>query len=163
MAFEMDRASSERWVVISAAIVAGIYAYRRILVGSSSSSSSSSKKGTAKQLAGIGDPVPVGQFAAAWGFVYLVVAIMASANPGLGGSFAILIATGDTLTNAADLFGLVKAQETGALQQSQATAKTGTQILNNARTNKNPTQSGVGNVVGSTAQGIGNVGTKAIP
>jgi len=93
----MDRATSERWVTISALIVAGIYGYRRL-------TEATSTPVTLKKIAGIGNPVPLGAFATAWGFTYLVVAIMAEAMPGVGGAFAILIAVGDFLTNSQSVF-----------------------------------------------------------
>jgi len=93
----MDRSTSERWVTISALIVAGVYAYRRL-------TEATSTPVTVKKLAGIGNPVPLGAFATAWGFTFLIVAIMAEAAPGVGGAFAILIAVGDFLTNSQSVF-----------------------------------------------------------
>jgi hypothetical protein len=93
----MDQATAERWVTISAATVAGIYAYRRMI-------EPSTPPATVKKLMGIGEIPPLGSWATAWGFTFLVVAIMAEASPGLGGSFAILIMTADILTNASNLF-----------------------------------------------------------
>lgn len=103
----MDQATAERWVVISAALVAGIYGYRRITEPVAAPTAG----GKVKAAIGLGNPLPLGAFVTAWGFTYLVVSILASANPGLGGSFAMLIATGDFLTNATSVLGDVAKQE----------------------------------------------------
>jgi hypothetical protein len=99
----MDRAGAQRAVTISAVIVVGVYAYRRLTETASS--------GSLKNIVGIGNPVPLGQFMTAWGFTFLMCALMAEADPGLGGSFAILIATGDLLTNTAAITSDVGKQE----------------------------------------------------
>lgn len=112
----MDRATAERWVTISALLVAGIYAYRRLIEPTSTPV-------TGKQLLGSGSPPPLGAFATAWGFTYLVVSIMATAAPGVGGAFAILIATGDLLTNSASLFADV-GKQTGGQASSASAAST---------------------------------------
>lgn len=132
-AFEMDRATSERWVVISAAIVAGIYAYRRVTETVAAATTSKMPTATkVKSAAGIGPILPVGAFATAWGFTFLVVSILASASPGLGGSFAILIAVSDFLTNSATVLSDVGKQEvqkavgsTAATVASSTTAAAG--------------------------------------
>jgi hypothetical protein len=103
----VNEATAERWVVISAVTVAGVYAYRRVV-------EPSSPPATAKKILGVGGLPPLGAFATAWGFVYLVVAAMATAAPGLGGGFAILIMTADLLTNTADL-----TKDLGQQQQKQ--------------------------------------------
>lgn len=88
----MDKATADRWVTIAAAIVAGVYFYRRVTEPAAGPT-------TAKKLVGIGQPVPLGSFVTAWGFMFLVLSIVAEASPGLGGSFSALIATSDLLTN----------------------------------------------------------------
>jgi hypothetical protein len=108
----MDRSSAERWVTVSALVVIGIYAYRRLI--------EPAQTGKLNNIIGVGSPVPLGQFATAWGFTFLVVSIMAEAAPGLGGAFAILIATGDFLTNSSSLFADVTKQS-GAAVKSAAT------------------------------------------
>jgi len=112
----MSEATAERWVTISAVIVAGVYAYRRLTEATSSPV-------TLKKLLGVGGLVPLGAFATAWGFTYLVLAIMTEAAPGLGGAFAILIATSDLLTNTTDVLADVKKQE-GASSSTQAAPAT---------------------------------------
>jgi hypothetical protein len=103
----MDRAAAERWVTISAVTVAGIYAYRRL-------TESSGPPATIPKLLGIGQLPQLGAWATAWGFTFLVVAVMAEASPPLGGSFAILIMTADILTNSSNLFSDVSKQQKGA-------------------------------------------------
>lgn len=101
----MDSSTAERWVTISALIVAAMYGYRRVTEPVASPT-------TAKSLVGVGNPAPLGAFATAWGFTFLIVSIMASAAPGLGGAFAILIAASDFLTNSAAVFADVTKLET---------------------------------------------------
>lgn len=113
----MDSSTAERWVVISALVVAGVYGYRRLVEPVES--------GNIKNIVGIGNPVPLGQFATAWGFAYLVIAIMASANPGLGGSFAILVMAGDLLTNTPSITKDV-AKGSGTTATSSSTTSTTT-------------------------------------
>lgn len=99
----MDSSTAERWVVVSALIVIAVYGYRRIV--------EPVQQGNLKNIIGIGNPVPLAQFMTAWGFTYFVLAVAANASPGLGGSMAILIATGDLLTNAPAILGDVTHQE----------------------------------------------------
>lgn len=152
----MDASTAERWVTISALIVAAIYGYRRV-------TEQPSTPVTAGKLIGNGPPVPLGAFATAWGFTFLVVAIMAEAAPGLGGAFAILIATGDALTNSASVFADIGKQETPSTQQASttATATGGTQIIAG---NVNPNQvKGADQIVaGTVTQGIGDIGTQLV-
>jgi hypothetical protein len=104
----MSQGTAERWVTISAATVAGIYAYRRL-------TEPSGPPATFQKLIGVGELPQLGAWATAWGFTFLVVAMMAEASPGLGGGFAILIMTADALTNSTSLFGDVgKAEKKGA-------------------------------------------------
>lgn len=99
----MDRASAEQWTTISALGVVGIYGYRRL--------TEPAEKGSLKNVLGIGNPVPLGQFITAWGFTFLVVAGMTAAAPEFGGAFAILILTSDFLANASNLTADVTANE----------------------------------------------------
>lgn len=91
----MTQQGAERAVTISALIVAGVYIYRRLTEGAGPVA----KTGKLAQLTGQGSPPPAGTFITAWGFAFLVISIVASAAPGLGGSFAILVAVGDLLGN----------------------------------------------------------------
>jgi hypothetical protein len=116
----VNSSSAERWVTTSALVVAAVYAYRRL--------TESAQPGTAKNVIGVGTPVPLGQFATAWGFTFLVVAVMAQASPELGGGFAVLIGTADLLTNSASVFGDVNKQ-TGTTTSAPLTATVNGQTM----------------------------------
>jgi hypothetical protein len=100
----MSRSTAERWVVISAIVTLGIYAYRRL-------AGDPAQPGKLANIVSQKPPVPLGQFATAWGFTYLIIAVMAEAAPGLGGGFAILVMTSDLLANAGSLLSEVAKQE----------------------------------------------------
>jgi hypothetical protein len=119
----MTSDQAEKWVIASALTVAGVYAYRRM------TETPGKPPVTGKQLAGIGELPPLGPWATAWGLTYLVVAIMATAAPGLGAAFAILIATGDLLTNAQSIFADVGAREGSAGAAAATTAAVGSASL----------------------------------
>lgn len=91
----MSSDTAERWVVISALTVIGIYAYRRLI--------EPVQKGGLKNIVGIGNPVPLGQFATAWGVTFLILSFIATASPGVGGSLSILVMTGDILANGGQI------------------------------------------------------------
>lgn len=110
----MDKGTAEKWVVISALVVVAVYGYRRLV--------EPVEQGNLKNIVGIGNPVPLAQFVTAWGFVYFVLAIMAEASPGLGGSMAILIATGDLLTNTQGITADITKHEKPPASSSTATA-----------------------------------------
>lgn len=155
----MTRETAQRWVTVSALIVAGIYAYRRL-------TEAAAPPVTLKKLVGIGELPPLGSFATAWGFTFLVVAIMTEASPGLGGGFAILIATSDFLTNSGSIFADIGKQtkQTGATTTAATATGTGQQanvIAGGAHTPA--VKSGVASVVGATATGIGQIGSQVIP
>lgn len=142
----MDRSTAEQWVTISAALVIGIYAYRRLTEPASGPAS-------VKKLAGVGPPVPLGSFATAWGFMFLVIAVMAQASPGLGGSFAVLVATGDLLTNAPAITSDVSKKVAGKTSSSTTPAtvtSTGGTMIVAGLTNPNK-------AAGTVQQGVGNV------
>jgi hypothetical protein len=113
----MSQATAERWVTISAVTVAGIYAYRRLI-------EPSTPPATVKKLMGVGELPPLGSWATAWGFTFLVVSVMAEASPGLGGSFAILIMTADVLTNSSNLF-----TDVGKQQKTPAGVPSASQVI----------------------------------
>jgi len=149
----MDKSTAERWVTISALIVIAVYGYRRI-------TEPAAAPVTAKKLIGVGQPAPLGAFATAWGFTFLVVSIMAEASPGLGGAFAILIATSDLLTNTSSVLADVTKQEQGARQQSASTTATGNTQVVAGQVNPNRSKGGAQIVAGNVTSGIGNIGTK---
>jgi hypothetical protein len=119
----MTDQQAERWIVTSALIVAGIYAYRRLI------EQPASPPVKLKQIAGVGQLPPLGAWATAWGFTYLVIAVIATAAPELAAAFAILIATGELLTNSGSIFADVGKQEktgtTGQTAQTTAAAAAG--------------------------------------
>lgn len=133
----MDQGTAEKWVTISALVVAVVYAYRRLTEATSTPI-------TLQKLVGIGNPVPLGSFATAWGFTFLTVAIIAEAAPGLGGALAILIATGDLLTNSSNVLSDVTSLEAkttkaaatgvaqGAAQAATSPAQAGQSIAKGA-------------------------------
>jgi len=89
----MTRAGAERAVTISALVVFGVYFYRLLSEGHSNTN------GGLLQLGGIGAPPNLGRFITGWGTAFLLLAIITEASPPLGGSLAILVATGDVLAN----------------------------------------------------------------
>lgn len=95
----MTREGAERAVTISALLVAGIYTYRRFTEGSAPAPAG----GKLRQLAGQGAPPSGSVFITAWGMTFLVISLIASAAPGLGGALAILVATGDLLGNTSQV------------------------------------------------------------
>jgi hypothetical protein len=111
----MTDSQAEKWVVSSALVVAGIYAYRRL------TEKPTSPPVTAKQIAGVGQLPPLGPWTTAWGFTFLVVALVATAAPELGAAFAVLIAVGDLMTNAQSIMADVGVQE-GAKASSSSPA-----------------------------------------
>lgn len=108
----MTSEGGEKAVVISAAVVFGIYFYRHLTEGTSTVDNG------VPQLIGFGTPANVGRFVTAWGFLFLLLAIVNEAAPGLGGSFAILVAVADALANGAQ----VSKDVSTKLGQSQSTS-----------------------------------------
>lgn len=90
----MTRQGAERAVTVSALVVFGVYFYRLATEGHSSNG------GGLLQLGGVGAPANVGRFITGWGFAFLMLSVITEAAPQLGGSLAILVATGDVLANA---------------------------------------------------------------
>lgn len=114
----MTQQGAERAVTVSALVVAGIYTYRRLTEGSGPPT----KGSKVAQLAGQGAPANVGSFITAWGLVYLVISIVTSAAPSLGGSFAILVAVGDALTNTAQVATDINSKVAGGQKVPSITA-----------------------------------------
>lgn len=78
----MTRGQAEQWIIASAAITGGVYAYLR-LRGSHTT--------------------PIARFSTAWGVVYVSLSVMALAAPGVAAGFAILVLTADVLANVPTL------------------------------------------------------------
>src|SRR3954469_1899482 len=97
----MNQTQAESAVTASALVVGGLYVFRRL---SETDVTVTAGKGLRiKQLAGIGTPPPTGPFVVGWGFTFLVIALLAQASPTLGGSFALLVATGAVLANGTNV------------------------------------------------------------
>ena len=120
----MTDSQAEKWVVSSALVVAGIYAYRRL------TETPGQPPVTLKQVAGVGELPPLGPWTTAWGFTFLVVALMATAAPEVGASFAVLIAVGDLMTNAQSIFADVGQRETPAAAATTQQTFHATQVAN---------------------------------
>ena len=94
--------NADRWLVTSAVVVGGTYAVLKW-------------KGLTQTT------VPT--FTTAWGCVFLVLALMTEASPQFGGSFSLLVMTGDLLANGQKLAGL--ANTTAAKKNMPVTGTTG--------------------------------------
>lgn len=108
----MTEKGAEKAVVTSALIVAGIYAYRSLIEPNSPKPTGGSSR--VQQLAGKGSPPTIGVFITAWGMTFLVISTIASAAPGLGGSLALLVATGDMIGNLGQLAADINKKVTAA-------------------------------------------------
>lgn len=107
----MNAAQAERSVTTSAAVVAGVYAYRRLFEGQSGQAAQHvGQPAAAKQLAGLGGAPPLSHFIVGFGFAYLAIAVLAQADPALGGGLAVLVATTTLLTNGVQIFSNVERQ-----------------------------------------------------
>jgi hypothetical protein len=80
----MNESQAQTAVSVSAVLVAGMYAYRKLTESKSSSST--------------------GHFVIGYAFTFLTLAVIAQAAPAVGGTLAVLVATGDLLTNGTALF-----------------------------------------------------------
>ena len=108
-------------------MVALVYGYRRV--------TETAQTGTLKNIIGLGNPVPLGQWATAWGVTYLILSILASATPPVGGSMAILVMAGDLLTNMGNASGGLAADIAKQQQQPAAvSASTSTSAAAPSRT-----------------------------
>lgn len=96
----MNQAQAETAVTGAALVVGGVYIYRRL----SEPETQLQSKLPVKQLAGQGPVLPIGPFVVGWGFTFLVLSLMAQANPSLGGNFAVLAAAGAILGNGEAVF-----------------------------------------------------------
>lgn len=85
----MNRLEAQTAVTLSAFWVAAIFAYRKL-----------SEPVTAATPA----PSSTAHFVIGFGFTYVLLSIVAQVAPPLGGMFAVLVATGDTLANGKPLF-----------------------------------------------------------
>jgi hypothetical protein len=70
----------------AAVMVAGVYAYRRLVEPATKT-----------------PPAPIAHFVIGFGVTFIVLALLAQSAPALGGMMAILIAVGDLLVNGTTL------------------------------------------------------------
>lgn len=111
----------------SAVIVGIVYAYRRLVEPAGQTAPHVATKNAVKQLAGQGGPPPLEHFIVGYGFAFLVMSLLAQADPDLGGSFAVLVAVATVLAQgqqiAADVNSQLGASVLGtASQAAQAPA-----------------------------------------
>lgn len=104
----MTEQGAERAIITSALTVAGIYAYRRATETPGPAGGSLGR--ALFSDFGRSAPVPVATFVTAWGFTFLVISLVGTAAPGLGGAFALLVATADALGNFGQLANDVNAK-----------------------------------------------------
>jgi hypothetical protein len=100
----MNASQGETAVTTSALVVGGIYVYRKATEaaqGVTPTKRRHSAKSTAEGLVGVGEVLPVGTWITGAGVTFVTLAIINSVNPSLGGSLAILVATGTFLGNGA--------------------------------------------------------------
>lgn len=84
----MSPAKAQQLVITSAAVVAGVYAYRRY--GGQTQAS-------------------LGTFVTAWGTIFFILALGVEVAPGPAGAMALLVMTADLLANTTGLAGQVQA------------------------------------------------------
>lgn len=96
----MTKEQAETAITASALVVGGIYSYRKLIEPATGTRPS---KGAVKDVVGLGQVPPIGRFVTGWGVTFLVLSVLARVSPGLGGSLAVLVATGDLLTNGTAL------------------------------------------------------------
>jgi hypothetical protein len=126
----MTQAQGETAVTTSALVVGGMYVYRKLtehITRSPSPKATPSVKGTATGVLGVGELLPAGTWLTGAGVTFIGLSIITSANAGLGGSLAILVATGAVLGNGQAVIkdvsqGIEKPQAKAAQQSAQGAA-----------------------------------------
>lgn len=86
----MTQESGQRWLITSAAVVGGVYAYTK--------------------WRGRND-TPIEKFVVSWGVTFFVLALITEASPRFGGAFSALVMVSDLLANGRTLFELVEASQ----------------------------------------------------
>ena len=122
----MTKEGAQTAVLTSAVLVGGVYAYRRLIEGPGQSAHQLASKTAAKQLAGQGNPPPLAHFLVGYGFAFLVMSMVAEADPDLGGGFAILVGVATVLAQGQQLF----ADLNGQLGAGPSQAVTPTALAN---------------------------------
>lgn len=101
----MIQAQGETAVTTSALVVTGLYAYRRAtetVTKAPRTQTGPFKAGLGSYVEaplGNGELAPLGAWATGMGLTFIALSILTSVNATFGGSFAILVAVGATLTN----------------------------------------------------------------
>lgn len=98
----MTQETGQRWLITSAFVVGGVYAYMKWRDRTQT---------------------PVSEFATAWGAVFFILALVTEAAPGFGGAFSILVMTSDLLANAPTLTTLVRAGQVPGATRPQTTTR----------------------------------------
>lgn len=160
----MDRNNAESTVTTSALIVGVVYAYRYFTEGPSSAAPSLAHPTAAKQLAGAGGLPPLSHFIIGYGFAFMIISVIAQAEPDVGGPLAALVALGTVLAQGQALFGDVgKALGAPTTSLPQGTASLTTAGTNAQRTASNlatpPVQRGASNVASGVDLGIAGIGS----
>ena len=104
----MTQSQGETAVTTSALVLSGIYGYRKttetITRAPTTHEPAQGVRGVLEAPLGVGELVPLGQWATGMGLTMIALSIMTSVNPTFGGSFAILIAVGAVLGNGKAVF-----------------------------------------------------------
>ena len=113
----MTKASAEQAVTVSALLVGGIWAYRKVIEPATSQAgkNTASSSQLLKVIGAEPTPANAAQFAVGFGFTYMTLATVATFAPDVAGWLAILVAAGDLLINGASVFTDISSQvgETG--------------------------------------------------
>jgi hypothetical protein len=110
-------------IVVSAVMVAAIYAWRWFTGGETPSAGANPQS-----IVGIGPLVSPEGFLVAWGVVYLIISLIAGFSEPLASSLAISVLVGDILAN-----GVAVAQGTTKLRESKTQKSTGKEKVKSAQ------------------------------
>jgi hypothetical protein len=110
----MTSKGAEGAVLTSALVVASVWGYRKLIEPASSEAAKSAGSSSAIARVIGAEPTPAGaaQFAVAFGFSFMTLAVFSTFAPDLAGSVAILFAVGDVIANGASVFSDVSEQVT---------------------------------------------------
>ena len=108
----MTRGQAEQAVVISALVVGGVWAWRKLIEPATSQAGKAA--GSNSQLLKVigAEPTPANtaEFAVGFGFTYMTLSIGATIAPDVAGYLAVLVAVGDLLINGASVFADINQQ-----------------------------------------------------
>lgn len=99
----MNKENGQRWLITSAFVVGGVYAYMKW-------------RGRTQ--------TPVSEFATAWGAVFFILALVTEASPQVGGAFSVLVMVSDLLANTPTITGLIRAGQVPTTTPSTTPAST---------------------------------------